>query len=592
MTRLERTLLAALLVAGLSPLLAATFFGRSALRDAYSRGVNPVVEEQLAAAVESHREHIVALREAADSTADAITQHWQLHDALRNNDLEAVRRYAQAALGAYPQVAAVRVYRADLDSDAAPGGLSDDDIAATDLDDLDDLDDPTLDETLSDEDGAHDIAPPDDAASDDGPSAPDGGDVDDEADGRTADDALDAADEGGPPLVEVSIAARADPEQVRSLTRERVLDTIEPPARVVVVVTSPRAVFADLQRAGEVTGLYSRLLEQTDYVSDVYVWVLAAYVAFVIALALLVSIWLARRVSKRVLALADATVRVGQGDLAVSVPDDDDDEIGELTRAFNRMVQDLRESRERIDYLKRISAWQDFARRLAHEIKNPLTPIQLAAQEVAQAYRGDDPRFAAMLEDARGIIEEEVATLRRLVGEFSSFARLPEVDLAEADLVELLRDLERGFPSVLQDVYGEAASAESRVTLRLDVPASPVLASVDAMMLKRCLDNLVRNAVEAIAGEARAGSGAVTLQLVRGTHQLELSVTDDGPGIEANARTRVFDPYFTTKSSGTGLGLAIVKKVVLEHRGRIVCERGEGPAERPGTRFVISMPLG
>ena len=536
MTRLERRLLVALLVAALAPLGAASFFGRSALRDAYSRGVNPVVEEQLAAAVVSHRDHIVALRDAADRTTDAITQHWQLHDALRAGDLGAVRVYVQSALETYPQVAAVHVYAADPERDRPP--QHDEDANAN-----------------------HE-------------------DANDE----------DAGEERGPLLIAAELEARADPTQVRTLERERRLDTVTPAVLVVVTVTSPRAVFTDLQRAGEVTELYSRLLEQTDYVSDVYVWVLLGYLAFVIALALTVSIVLARRVSRRVLALADATVRVGQGDLAVTVPDDDDDEIGELTRAFNRMVSDLRESRERIDYLQRISAWQDFARRLAHEIKNPLTPIQLAAQEVAQAYRGDDPRFAAMLNDARAIIEEEVATLRRLVGEFSSFARLPEVDLAEADLVELLRDIERGFGSVLQDVYGERAG-DAPVTLQLEVPSKPVLGSVDAMMLKRCLDNLVRNAVEAIAGEQRTGRGRVILSLRPNGDQVELSVADDGPGIEPGSRVRVFDPYFTTKSSGTGLGLAIVKKVVLEHQGRIEC-RGAGPrGEGPGTRFVITLPL-
>ena len=288
----------------------------------------------------------------------------------------------------------------------------------------------------------------------------------------------------------------------------------------------------------------------------------------------------------------DATVRVGQGDLAVNVPDDDEDEIGELTRAFNRMVSDLRESRERIDYLQRISAWQDFARRLAHEIKNPLTPIQLAAQEVAQAYRGEDPRFAAMLNDARAIIEEEVATLRRLVGEFSSFARLPTADLAEADLAELLRDLERGLNAIAQDVYGEVygeGKGEPPIALRLELPSTPMVGHVDAMMLKRCIDNLVRNAMEAIAGEARTGRGNITITLRPEGDGMELAVCDDGPGIPARDRERIFDPYVTTKSTGTGLGLAIVKKVILEHQGRIVCRAGTGPDGR-GTCFVITLP--
>ena len=515
MTRLERRLLVALLVAALAPLAAATFFGRAALRDAYSRGVNPEVQEQLAAAVESHGDHIVALRQAADRTADAIAQHWRLHDALRAGDRPALDAYVASTLESYPHVGAVRILAADVELRL--------DVPQTVL--------------------------------------------------------AEAHDDG-----------RLDPEQVRTLERVRHLGMLDPPVDVEVVVTSPLGVFTDLQRAGEVTELYSRLLQQTDYVSDVYVWVLVGYLGFVIALALTVSIVLARRVSKRVLALADATVRVGQGDLAVTVPDDDTDEIGELTRAFNRMVSDLRESRERIDYLSRISAWQDFARRLAHEIKNPLTPIQLAAQEVAQVYRGDDPRFAAMLSDARAIIEEEVATLRRLVGEFSSFARLPTADLAEADLCELLRDLERGLNGIAQDVYGEL-QGDPPITLHLELPATPVMARVDAMMLKRCIDNLVRNAMEAIAGEARTGRGRITLTLQPSADSVELSVCDDGPGIPAKDRERVFDPYVTTKSTGTGLGLAIVKKVILEHQGRIACRAANPHGEGRGTCFVITLPL-
>jgi two-component system nitrogen regulation sensor histidine kinase NtrY len=513
-TRLERRLLVALLVAALAPLAAATFFGRAALRDAYSRGVNPEVQEQLAAAVESHGDHIVALRQAADRTADAIAQHWRLHDALRAGDRPALDAYVASTLESYPHVGAVRILAADVELRL--------DVPQTVL--------------------------------------------------------AEAHDDG-----------RLDPEQVRTLERVRHLGMLDPPVDVEVVVTSPLGVFTDLQRAGEVTELYSRLLQQTDYVSDVYVWVLVGYLGFVIALALTVSIVLARRVSKRVLALADATVRVGQGDLAVTVPDDDTDEIGELTRAFNRMVSDLRESRERIDYLSRISAWQEFARRLAHEIKNPLTPIQLAAQEVAQAYRGDDPRFAAMLNDARAIIEEEVATLRRLVGEFSSFARLPTADLAEADLAELLRDLERGLASIAHDVYGEV-QGDPPVTLRLELPSTPVMGLVDAMMLKRCVDNLVRNAMEAIAGEARTGRGHITITLRPSPDSVELAVCDDGPGIPASERERVFDPYVTTKSTGTGLGLAIVKKVILEHQGRIVCRAPDEPNRGRGTCFVITLP--
>src|SRR5262249_53679606 len=153
---------------------------------------------------------------------------------------------------------------------------------------------------------------------------------------------------------------------------------------------------------------------------------------------------------------------------------------------FNDMVRDLRESRERIQYLQRIGAWQEVARLLAHEIKNPLTPIQLAAQEIHESYRGDDPCFRQKVKEARGIIEEEVSTLRRLVGEFSAFAKLPEVHLADADLGDFVYEMERPMVAVRD----EKGAANAPVAIRVERPTTPLPVRVDAMLLRRCVDNL------------------------------------------------------------------------------------------------------
>src|SRR5688572_12660872 len=168
------------------------------------------------------------------------------------------------------------------------------------------------------------------------------------------------------------------------------------------------------------------------------------------------------------------------------------------------MVRDLRESRGRIEYLQRIGAWQEFARRLAHEIKNPLTPIQLAVQEVHRSYRGGDDAYKKRLDDALAIVEEEVATLRRLVSEFSAFAKLPQASLEASDLNEFVRELERSLQNVAEELEG---ATSVRVECVVAGAALPV--RIDAMMLRRAVDNLVRNSIQAISAEPARAKGRV-----------------------------------------------------------------------------------
>jgi two-component system, NtrC family, nitrogen regulation sensor histidine kinase NtrY len=374
---------------------------------------------------------------------------------------------------------------------------------------------------------------------------------------------------------------RLDLATMRLLTQRRPLG--DEGHVVEVTIATPVDAFQQYQRAGEVEEVYGRLRASAAYVSTSYLIVYIAFLLSVIVITLALGFVLSRRVTRRVGDLAEAAREVGAGDLDVVVATDARDEVGELTRAFNEMVRDLRESRERIDYLSRIGAWQQFARRLAHEIKNPLTPIQLAAQEMRQGYGGDDPTYRRKLEDAASIIQEEVATLRRLVGEFSSFAKLPEASLAQADLGGFLQDLERNIPAILDD---EGVTPDA-VQVRCEAPPEPLPVAIDAMMLKRCVDNLVRNAVQAVRQQAPPEGGQVVLGVRREAGEALLEVRDNGPGIPSEHRGRVFDPYFTTRSEGTGLGLAIVKKVVLEHGGRIECDASpEG-----GALFRVRIPL-
>ena len=387
----------------------------------------------------------------------------------------------------------------------------------------------------------------------------------------------------GAVLAEAHRDDRLDPDRNRVLEHPLTRPT-STGGQVLVTVSTDAAPFRAHQRAGELVEVYARLVGSTTYVSSFYLGVYIAFLLSVIVVALAVGIVVSRRVTRRVAILAEATERVGRGDLMVEVPSDEKDEVAELTRAFNGMVRDIRDSRDRIEYLQRVGAWQEFARRLAHEIKNPLTPIQLAMQQVHRTYKGDDPRYQRQLDDAAAIVEEEIATLRRLVGEFSEFARLPVAALEPADLGAFVEGAVRGLATAA--LLPPSLVDATPPLLEIERDPAPIAVAIDAQMLRRALDNLVRNAVQAVAASGPEGGGRVIVAARREPSGAVLEVRDDGPGIDPAERGRVFDPYFTTKDEGTGLGLAIVKKVVLEHGGSIECAK----APEGGAVFRIRLP--
>ncbi|MBI3071076.1 MAG: HAMP domain-containing protein [Deltaproteobacteria bacterium] len=327
-----------------------------------------------------------------------------------------------------------------------------------------------------------------------------------------------------------------------------------------------------LEESGVFDAVYKEVAGQRSAFARSFALAFAGVLAIPVVVALGLGWLLARNVTKRVRAVIRGTGRVALGDLAFEIPIAGRDEVAELTRAFNAMVRDIREQREQIGYLERISAWQGVARRLAHEIKNPLTPIQLAIQEAARKYAGDDAKYRQLLDTSLEIVTEEVASLRKLVDEFSAFAKLPAVKAEETDLVAFLRDFVRDYGGI-----------DDRVSVDLKVGVDSARVRLDRMLFRRVLDNLVKNAREAIVESGKGGN--VTVEVLRRDEVVRLTVTDDGPGFTAQVRARLFEPYYTSKREGTGLGLAIVKKTILEHDGKIFAESGpEG-----GARFVIEL---
>ncbi|MDI3283275.1 ATP-binding protein [Polyangium sp. 15x6] len=364
---------------------------------------------------------------------------------------------------------------------------------------------------------------------------------------------------------------------------------------LVATFAAPNARFAEMESAQEFVQAYHQIERhhREEYVDRTYTRAFGLLFGLLILLAALAGIVVARPVTRRIAELAAATRPVAAGDLTVRVAVTGDDEVGDLGRAFNRMLEELDESRARVEFLRRMSEWQKMARHLAHEIKNPLTPIQLAVQECHRRYAGDDPDYRRIVQTTLEVVEEEVGTLRRLVGEFSSFARLPRAELESVDLGAFLREQRDHFSARTE---GRTSSDEeallSRIDLRFDVPEGAMPAVLDREMLHRVLTNVVQNAAQALrdarkrAGKSEGtwGRVMVSARTVGGSYVVD--VDDDGPGIAAEVRDVLFDPYVTTKRDGTGLGLTIVKKIVVDHGGTIEATA----SSLGGARFRIRLP--
>jgi nitrogen fixation/metabolism regulation signal transduction histidine kinase len=239
-----------------------------------------------------------------------------------------------------------------------------------------------------------------------------------------------------------------------------------------------------------------------------------------------------------------------------------------LVDAFNDMVARLDDQRRRLVDMEKMAAWREVARHLAHEIKNPLLPIRLTIEELRDQYRGDDAAFRELLLESTRVVGEEIEHLQRLVRQFSEFARMPELHARPGSLDALARDVAALYPQVTTT----HAAAET---------VEPF--AFDPEQMRRVLVNLYDNAVAMMPG----GNTAVRIAIARVGAYAVMRVGDNGPGIPPDHRSRIFEPYFTTRREGTGLGLAMVKNVVLLHGGDIAVESTVGT----GTTFVIRLPL-
>jgi signal transduction histidine kinase len=383
---------------------------------------------------------------------------------------------------------------------------------------------------------------------------------------------LRVLDREGEPIAE----AEGGPERQREEFAPKLLSLplgVGSSPRIDIEFILPAHYIADRDRAEEIATFYDTAIKSAAELRRTNLYTYAFLTGLVLLGAVAIGYVIARQVTKRVGGLAHATERVAKGDLDFAVKLGGDDEITELTAAFNRMIAEVKDARDRIVYLEKVSGWQEFARRLAHEIKNPLTPIQLAIQEIRRRAPEGAPEYRRVVEDAAMMVEEEIAALTRLVDEFSQFARLPEVVPDKLELRQFIEEFLAAYNRFEPDAVVEFLPGEP------EVPAA-----VDRVLMRRVLANLATNAIQA------AGPGRAKLWLSCRTFpsgEVEIRIEDNGPGVPAELGERIFDPYFTTKAEGTGLGLAIVKKIVLQHGGTISLEPG---VHGPGAAFVIILP--
>jgi nitrogen fixation/metabolism regulation signal transduction histidine kinase len=295
-----------------------------------------------------------------------------------------------------------------------------------------------------------------------------------------------------------------------------------------------------------------------------------------VVLILTVSIgsFLVRRLLQPIRSLVQGMERVSKGEFDCQIKVKAKDELKLLVDAFNQMMVDLRESRQKLIEAERKATWQQIARRLAHEIKNPLTPIQLSIYQLRKRYSeklGEKEAFHQYTE----VILEEVEHLKKLVAEFSTFAREPKLKRVKCSLKELLEKV--------LILYKESFNAARiKVNFQADKDLPPAV--VDQEQLKRVFQNIIKNALQAML--ERGGELKIEMRKSSEDNFLTLAFADNGCGIKKRDLSRIFTPYFSTKKEGTGLGLFISKQIIEAHGGKIKIETEEGK----GTQVMLELP--
>src|SRR5580700_4121867 len=300
-----------------------------------------------------------------------------------------------------------------------------------------------------------------------------------------------------------------------------------------------------------------------------------AVAAGALLIGLLLSLWVAARITRPVRELAEGAREVATGRWETRIDVRGLDEIGQMGIAFNDMTRTLASQRDRLLQTERVAAWRELARRLAHELRNPLFPLQITVENLQRAKQLDAKQFLDVFNESTATLKVELANLNAIVGRFSDFSKMQVPQFVRMDVNEALRNIIRLFEPQFNVVGKPAITAEYALTESLpEIDADPVL-------LHRAFQNLVLNALDVMPA-----GGTLTLRTSERGANVLIEISDSGAGLTPEECARLFTPYYTTKQQGTGLGLAIVQSIVTDHNGTISVSSEEGH----GTTFRIDLP--
>ncbi|MDI6839884.1 MAG: ATP-binding protein [bacterium] len=292
----------------------------------------------------------------------------------------------------------------------------------------------------------------------------------------------------------------------------------------------------------------------------VILWLLFSVgVIMLVVAGVVIASRLSKGIERPIHNLVQGTQKITQGDFGYQIPVESKDEIGNLTDSFNKMSKDLETQREALKTTERLKAWQEIARRVSHEIKNPLTSIGISIDRLTPNLKEERDK------ECLTTIKEELENLRHLATEFSEFARMPEPNFVRCDLNEIVK-------SVVELYSGEQ---KIKVNYFKDIPDI----FIDKNGIRRVLTNLIKNSIEA--------AGQISVSTSVDNEWAIVTVADTGSGISKDVLAKIFDPYVTTKYKGTGLGFTIAKKIIVDHQGEITINSEEGR----GTIAVVKLPI-
>jgi two-component system, NtrC family, nitrogen regulation sensor histidine kinase NtrY len=316
--------------------------------------------------------------------------------------------------------------------------------------------------------------------------------------------------------------------------------------------------------------LTSRELQIEDQIDTLDRRVLLGALLFVFAGAS-IGYWLAERIADPVNRLTRATGRIARGDLNARILARSSDELRRLVEDFNSMAAELQRQRKELERTHRLEAWAEMARQVAHEIKNPLTPIQLNAEHLRRVHGDRGRPLGPVLEDCVSTILTQVRLLRQIASEFSSFASSPTARPAAVGVSELVREAVNPYRAGLED----------RIQFDVDVPGDLPPVYVDRTLVSRSLANIVENALHAMPAK-----GALRVVARSFDSSVQIEVSDTGVGMDDEALARAFEPYFSTKTTGTGLGLPIAKRNIELNGGTI----SVASQRNRGTTVALRLP--